>query len=174
MMHPSLTLREAGPDDAEILAELVSQLAVYEDLQADNHCTAEALRQELIATPRALEAIVAEWDGVVVGMATFFQTYSTFAAKRGLYLEDIFVVDEHRHRGIGTALLRHVVCLARDRGYGRVEWTTLLWNTPAIEFYETLGAKPNDAWTTYRLTGEDMDRLSCGGREDRSQSALDM
>lgn len=160
LTHPSLLLREAGPDDAEVLADLVSQLAVYEDLQADNFCTAEAMREELSAEHRALEAVIAQWDGEVVGMATFFQTYSTFAAKRGLYLEDIFVVEGHRHRGIGTALLSHVVRLARDRGYGRVEWTTLLWNTPAIEFYEAMGAKPNDAWTTYRIIGPDMDRLA--------------
>ncbi|TVR43871.1 MAG: GNAT family N-acetyltransferase [Planctomycetota bacterium] len=156
----SLHLRPATPDDAEVLAQLVADLAVYEGLGADNRCTAEALRAELSSSDHALEAIVAELDGRIVGMATFFQTYSTFAARRGLYLEDIYVVSDCRHRGIGTAILRHIAWLARERGYGRVEWTTLLWNTPAIEFYEKLGAKPNDAWTTYRLSGEWMERLA--------------
>lgn len=158
--HPHLILREATVDDAEVLSRLVAELAAYEDLSADNRCTVEAIRDELGRGDRALEAVLAEIDGEVVGMATFFQTYSTFAAKRGLYLEDIYVVAEHRHKGVGTAILRHVVRLARERGYGRVEWTTLLWNTPAIEFYETLGATPNDAWTTYRLSGEWMERLA--------------
>ena len=138
----NLELHTASPDDAETLAAMVQQLAEYENLTADNHCTAEALRKELSHSDRALEAIIA-WQGdEAVGMATFFQTYSTFAARRGLYLEDIFVVERHRHRGIGTEILKHVARLARDRGYGRVEWTTLLWNTPTIEFYESLGATP--------------------------------
>lgn len=156
----SLELRPAKPEDAEVLASMVEQLAKYENLAADNHCTAEALREELSNPQRALEAIIA-WSGdEAIGMATFFQTYSTFAARRGLYLEDIFVSAEHRHTGVGTKILRYVARLARDRGYGRMEWTTLLWNTPSIEFYESLGAKPNDAWTTYRLSGEWMDRLA--------------
>lgn len=158
-----LQLRSAGPDDCETLARLVAELAAYEDLSADNRCTAEALRAELSGADHALEAVIAELDGEVVGMATFFQTYSTFAARRGLYLEDIYVIPSHRHHGVGTAILRHIARLARERGYGRVEWTTLLWNTPAIEFYETLGAKPNDAWTTYRLSGEWMERLAQEG-----------
>ena len=156
----NLVLRPAGPDDAEALVGMVEQLAAYENLSADNHCTAEALRHELSQSHRALEAVIAWVGDEPIGMATFFQTYSTFAARRGLYLEDIFVREEHRHYGVGTEILRYVARLARERGYGRMEWTTLLWNTPAIEFYESLGAKPNDAWTTYRLSGEGMDRLA--------------
>jgi GNAT superfamily N-acetyltransferase len=160
----ALTIRLAGPEDAEILCSMVAELAAYEHLEASNVCSAEALRHELACGDKALEAVIASYGDEVAGMATFFQTYSTFAARRGLYLEDIYVRENYRHRGIGTRILAWVARLAHERGYGRVEWTTLLWNTPAIEFYESLGATPNDAWTTYRLDGEWLERAAaaCG------------
>ncbi len=156
-----ITLRLATTDDAEVLSDMVRELAEYEHLEASNRCTPQALREEL-ARPDGLEAVLAECQGYAVGMATFFQTYSTFAAARGLYLEDIFVRPTYRLRGVGTKLLQHIVQLAVDRKYGRVEWTTLIWNTQAIEFYESMGAQPNNAWTTYRLSGERLHRVAQG------------
>lgn len=165
-----IELRMATGDDAPVLSDLVAELAAYERLAEANHCTPEALAAELNATDHALEAVLAEVNGEVVGAATFFQTYSTFAARRGLYLEDLYVRTEWRHKGIGTAILHYITKLANERGYGRVEWTTLLWNTTAIEFYESLGAKPNDAWTTYRLSGEWLERLAA--RDERRTTSF--
>ncbi len=155
-----LAIRRATCADAEVLARMVGELAEFERLSHSNAMTPEAMTTELSSVDPVLEAIIAELDGQAVGMATYFSTYSTFAAARGLYLEDLYVVPTSRHRGVGTALLRWVANRAVERGCGRLEWTTLLWNSDSIEFYERLGAKPNDAWTSYRLTGESLQALA--------------
>ncbi len=94
---------------------------------------------------------VAELDGAVVGFALWFRNFSTWLAKPGIYLEDLFVSPSARGHGLGKALLMELVAVARDRGYGRVEWSVLDWNSPAIGFYRSLGATPNDEWTVWRL-----------------------
>jgi GNAT superfamily N-acetyltransferase len=159
---PDLTVRLATADDAPILAQLVGELAAYERREDENRCTPEALRAEMTAGDRVLEAVLAFVGSEPVGMAGFFQTYSTFAARRGLYLEDLYVREAWRHRGVGAAILRQVAQVALGRDLGRVEWTTLIWNTAAIEFYEALGATPNAAWTTYRLTGAWLQKVAQG------------
>ena len=155
---PGLVCRLAGPDDAGTLAAMIADFAAYERMasQAD----AETLKRELARPDRVLEAVIATLDGKPVGMAAMFQTFSTFAARRGLYLEDIYVKEEHRNKGIATAMLRFIAQIARDRDIGRVEFTVLLWNNVAIEFFETLGATPNSAWTTYRLSGDWLKKLA--------------
>ena len=157
---PGLVCRLAGPDDAETLAAMIADFAAYERLasQAD----ASTLRRELARPDKVLEAVIATLDGVPVGMAAFFQTFSTFQARRGLYLEDIYVKEGHRNRGIATTMLRFIAQVARDRDIGRVEFTVLLWNNVAIEFFETLGATPTSAWTTYRLSGDWLRKLADG------------
>lgn len=125
-----------------------------------NASTEETLRQELATENGVLQALIVRIDGQPAGFATFFQTYSTFVARRGLYLEDIFVLEAFRNRGVATALLRHLARIAMDRKIGRVEFTVLLWNNIAIEFFEGLGATPNSAWTTYRLSGEWLEKLA--------------
>ena len=167
----ALTIRMADPGDAEALAGMVCELAEYERLGDINRSTVESLRAELSAPDRVLDACIALESGRPVGMATFFTTYSTFAAKRGLYLEDLFVKPEHRHKGYGTQLLRFVARIAVARDCGRMEWTTLLWNTDAIEFYEALGATPNDAWTTYRLIGDSLQRMASPALDEKAASA---
>lgn len=165
-MSPSkqLSLRIGKPADAAVIAEMVGELAVFERVGDQNHSTAETIAAELSASDGVLEVLLAEIGGQAVGMATFFTTYSTFAAKRGLYLEDIYVKPAFRHQGIGSALMFHLAAIARERDCGRMEWTTLLWNTDAIEFYEAMGATPNDAWTTYRLTDGSLRQLASDGR----------
>jgi GNAT superfamily N-acetyltransferase len=155
---PGLNLRMAMPEDALVLNEMIGAFAAYERLP--NQSTVDALRHELSRPDKVVEAVLAFLDGVPVGFAVFFQTYSTFIAKRGLYLEDIYIKEEYRNRGVATALLRYIARIAVDRQYGRVEFTVLLWNTIAIEFFETLGATPTSAWTTYRLSGEWLQKLA--------------
>lgn len=155
---PGLTLRMATADDAEVLNEMIAAFASYERLPTAS--TVDSLRAELSRPDRVFEAVIAFLDGRAVGFAVFFHTYATFIAKRGLYLEDIYVREEFRNKGVATALLKHVAQVAVERNLGRVEFTVLLWNTVAIEFFETLGATPNSAWTTYRLSGEWLAKLA--------------
>jgi GNAT superfamily N-acetyltransferase len=158
---PGLVVRMATVDDAVVLNAMIADFAAFERLP--NNSTVEALQAELGRPDRVIETALAFLDGVAVGMAVFFQTYSTFAARRGIYLEDVYVKEEYRNRGIATAILRFIAQTAVQRNYGRVEFTVLLWNTVAIEFFETLGATPTSAWTTYRLSGEWLQKLARHG-----------
>ena len=153
------TIRPCRPEDAEALVDLIRTLAVYEKLEAQARATPEALRAHLFGPKPAAEAILAEVAGAPVGFALCFTTFSTFRGQPGLYLEDIFVRPEHRGRGIGKALLTEVARRAVERGCGRLEWSVLDWNSPAIGFYQALGARPMDGWTVYRLDGEPLARL---------------
>ncbi len=155
---PNLVVRLATAQDAEVLNEMVCSFAAFERLPTQS--SVESIRHELSRSDRVLEPAIAFLDGVPVGMATFFQTYSTFAAKRGLYLEDVYVKEEYRNRGIATAIVCFIAKLAVERNYARVDFTVLLWNNIAIEFFETLGATPTSAWTTYRLSGEWLKKLA--------------
>jgi ribosomal protein S18 acetylase RimI-like enzyme len=161
-----LFLRMATADDAATLNDMVGAFAAYERLP--NHSTVESLHHELARPDRVMEAVIAYLGTTPVGFAVFFQTYSTFIARRGLYLEDIYVKEEHRNLGVGTALLRFIARIAVERNFGRVDFTVLLWNTVAIEFFEKLGATPTSAWTTYRLSGEWLQKQA---RESVSQQA---
>jgi GNAT superfamily N-acetyltransferase len=154
------TIRPCQPEDAETLVSLIRALAVYEKLEHFALATPDALRAHLFGPKPAAEAILAELDGAPVGFALFFSTFSTFRGQPGLYLEDIFVRPEHRGRGIGKALLATVARMAVGRGCGRLEWSVLDWNAPAIGFYRSLGARPMDEWTTYRIDDEPLARLA--------------
>jgi GNAT superfamily N-acetyltransferase len=130
--------------------------------------TAEDFRVNLFGPRPYAEAIMAEVDDEPVGLALGFPTFSTFRGQPGFYLEDIFVRPEHRGRGIGKALLASIAKLARDRGYGWLEWSVLDWNTPAIGFYRALGARPMDEWTGYRIDDGPLDRLAAQAPEEPS------
>ncbi|MCW5559838.1 MAG: GNAT family N-acetyltransferase [Verrucomicrobiae bacterium] len=153
-------IRMAAAPDAATVAGFVHSLAAYERLSHECVATEDAIRETLFGERPAAEAILAELDGHPVGMALFFQNYSTFLARPGLYLEDLFVMPEFRGRGFGRALLLHVGRLAKARGCGRFDWSVLDWNTPSIEFYRSLGAVPLTEWTVMRVTGEALDRLA--------------
>lgn len=155
---PTVEVRLAGVADAGALSEMIRDFAAFERLP--NAATAESVGRELASGDRVMNAVIALNEGRPVGFATFFQTYSTFAARRGLYLEDIYVREDARNRGIATEILRFIARHAIDRHFARVEFTVLLWNNIAIEFFETLGATPNSAWTTYRLSGEWLEKLA--------------
>ncbi|HZW31887.1 MAG TPA: GNAT family N-acetyltransferase [Isosphaeraceae bacterium] len=156
----SVVIRPACPDDAETLVNLVRELAVYEKLEQYARATPEDFRRHLFGPHPAAEAALAEVAGQPVGFALWFATFSTFRGRPGLYLEDLFVRPEFRGRGIGKALLALVARLAVERGCGRLEWSVLNWNEPAIGFYRSLGARPLDEWTVYRLDGESLRRLA--------------
>jgi GNAT superfamily N-acetyltransferase len=154
------TIRPARPDDAETLVALIRELAAYEKLEDQARAAPEALRRDLFGPRPFAEALVAEVDGGPAGFALFFHNYSTFRGQPGLYLEDLFVRPEHRGLGIGKALLASLARIAVERGCGRLEWSVLDWNEPSIGFYRSLGARPMDEWTIYRLDDEPLARLA--------------
>jgi GNAT superfamily N-acetyltransferase len=153
-------IRPAVPGDVPAIARLILALADYERLRHEADPDPGRLREHLFGVRPCAEALVAEDGGDVVGFALFFTTYSTFLARPGLYLEDLFVLPEHRRRGVGTALLRRLANLAVSRGCGRLEWSVLDWNEPALHFYRRLGARPMDEWTVQRLTGGPLRELA--------------
>lgn len=155
-----LTLRSALPDDVPTIVALIRDLATYEKLLHEVQADPSALHAHLFGPRPFVEVILAEWDGQVAGFALFFHNYSTFLTKPGLYLEDLYVKPDLRGHGIGKALLAELARLAVNRGCGRLEWSVLDWNAPAIGFYESLGARPMDEWTVYRLTGDNLERLA--------------
>lgn len=159
-MELPFTIRAARPDDVRDILRLIQGLAEYEKLRHECVATEEQLRRTLF-TPEhgGAEVLLGQVGEEVVGFALFFHNYSTFLAKPGIYLEDLFVEPAHRGLGIGKALLKRLAKLALERGCGRLEWSVLDWNRPAIDFYVALGAKPNDEWTTYRVTGAALTQL---------------
>jgi len=163
-------IRDATPGDTHTIAALIRGLAEYERLAHEVVLDEDDLREQLFGARRYAEVILAEDDGEVAGFALFFHNYSTFLAKPGIYLEDLFVLPEHRGGGHGRALLARLAQIAVERGCGRLEWSVLDWNEPSIAFYRSLGATPMDEWTTYRLTGDALRALAATTRsaaEDR-------
>jgi GNAT superfamily N-acetyltransferase len=147
-------IRPATPDDVEALVGLVRALAEYERASDRVQLDADQLRVALFGDRPAVFAHVAEEDGQVVGMAIWFLNFSTWTGQHGIYLEDLFVRPEARGAGHGRALLVTLARLAVTSGYRRVEWAVLNWNEPAIGFYRSLGAEPQDEWSTFRLAGD--------------------
>jgi GNAT superfamily N-acetyltransferase len=143
-----------------VVADLIKQLARFEKLEHEVVLTEELLTAGLFGARPYAEALLAEEDGKQIGFALFFHTFSTFLARPGMYLEDLFVLPDHRGRGVGRALLAHLAHIAIERGCGRLEWAVLNWNEEAIRLYERLGARPNSEWTVYRLTGEAISALA--------------
>lgn len=156
----SLSLRPAQPADCAEILRLIEALAEYEKLRDHCFATVESLSQHLFSPQPRAHVILAEWSGRVVGFALFFHTFSTFLARPGIYLEDLFVEPQHRGKGIGKALLIELARRAEAEGCGRLEWSVLNWNQPAIDFYESLGAKPLSDWTMYRLTADAISALA--------------
>jgi GNAT superfamily N-acetyltransferase len=152
-------IRAATAADVPQVLRLIRDLATYER-EPDAVVTTEAdLERWVFGDDAVASVLVAEHDGEVVGMALWFRSYSTWTGQPGIYLEDLFVEPEHRGSGLGKALLVELARIAVERGYARVEWAVLDWNQPSIDFYDALGARPQDDWTTYRLTGEALTAL---------------
>lgn len=154
-MNNAVTFRFATKDDVATILEFINLLAVYENMQDDVVATEELLTEWIFDKKKA-EVLFAIVDGNEVGMALFFNNFSTFLGKAGLYLEDLFVKEEFRGKGYGKALLNKIAQITVERDLGRFEWVCLDWNNPSIEFYLSVGAKHIDGWNIYRLTGADL------------------
>lgn len=151
MAQTGIIISPATANDVPAILSLIRELAEYEKLSDRMIATEQSLARDLFGERRYAEVLIGRLDGESVGYALFFHSYSTFLAKPGIYLEDLYVRPAARGRGVGKRLLREVARIARQRGCGRVEWSVLNWNTPAIEFYQSIGAVPLDGWTMYRL-----------------------
>ena len=156
----SIAVREARREDTARIFALIRSLAHFEKLSGEVVGSAEALAEHLFGHRPFAEVLVAQGGDDLVGFALFFHSYSTFLTRPGLYLEDLYVEEAHRGRGVGRALLARLAKIALHRGCGRFEWSVLDWNEEAFAFYRTLGARPNEGWTLFRVTGEALTRLA--------------
>jgi GNAT superfamily N-acetyltransferase len=159
-IHNKHALRAAEPRDLTAIVGLIRELAEFERLTHLLRVTPETLQPHLFGDRPVAECAVGEVGGVVVAFALFFTNFSTFLAKPGLYLEDLYVKPEHRGRGLGRALLEHLGGLAVQRDYGRFEWSVLDWNEHAIRFYKGMGATVMPEWRICRVTGEALRRFA--------------
>ena len=155
-----ITIRPARPGDEELILSFICGLAEYEELSHDVEATESSVARALFGSSPRVFCEIAEFEGRPAGFAIWFYNFSTFLAKHGIYLEDLFVRPEFRSRGIGKALLVHLARRAVREGCGRFEWWVLDWNEPSIAFYTSLGAQPMDDWTVFRVTGEALQRLA--------------
>jgi GNAT superfamily N-acetyltransferase len=155
-----LIFRFAEEKDIPLLLSLIKELAIYEKMLDQVSATEESLKKSLLGERKHAEAIIPEYEGNPVGYAIFFHNFSTFEGKPGLYLEDIYVKPEYRGKGIGKALLSYLAKIALERGCARFEWVVLDWNEPSIQFYKSLGAKPQDEWIIYRMEDKAMQKLA--------------
>ncbi|MCW3836617.1 GNAT family N-acetyltransferase [Sphingomonas canadensis] len=160
MTAATIAVRPAAPEDVALILRFVRELAEYEREPDAVAATVPMLHEALFGAKPHAEAVIAEADGVPQGFALFFHNFSTWTGRPGLYLEDLYVTDAARGKGLGKALLRHLAGVALDRGCARFEWSVLDWNTPAVEFYRAMGAQGMDEWTVQRVTGEALERLA--------------
>lgn len=157
---PDHRVRRATVSDVDTMVQLIHELADYERAPEQCHITPSQLHTALFRESPALFAHVAELDGEVVGCALWFLNFSTWDGVHGVYLEDLYVRPKARGSGLGKALLAALAQECRERGYTRLQWWVLNWNAPAIGFYNSIGAKPMDEWTVYRVTGDALDKLA--------------
>ena len=163
--RPAIVIRPAVREDTGQILAFIRELAEYEKLAHEAAADEAGLAQQLFGpTPRA-EVLIAEVDGEAAGFALFFHNFSTFVGKPGLYLKDLFVRPQYRGIGLGKRLMVRLAKIALDRDCGRFEWSVLDWNTPAIDFYRTLGAVGMDEWTGQRVTGDALTALAAQDRE---------
>ncbi len=155
----TFTIRPAKPEETGLVLEFIQKLAVYEKC-ADEVVADEATLYHSLFEEKSAEVVFAEEDSVVIGFALYFHNFSTFVGRKGLYLEDLFIIPERRGLGYGKALLKHLANLAVERNCGRMEWICLDWNKPALTVYRSIGAVPMDEWTVQRLDEEALKRFA--------------
>jgi GNAT superfamily N-acetyltransferase len=156
-----LKLKYAKEKDTPQILEFIKELAIYEDMLEQVVATEEILRESLFEKKQA-EVLIAEYEGVAIGFALFFHNFSTFLGRSGIYLEDLFIKEEVRKKGIGKEILSVLARIALERNCGRLEWSCLDWNEPSIKFYKSKGAVQMEDWTTYRVTDKALVELAKG------------
>lgn len=150
---PTFNIRPAQPEETGLVLEFIKKLAAYEKC-SDEVVADEATLYQSLFVEKAAEVVFAEEDGVIIGFALFFHNFSTFVGRKGLYLEDLFIIPEKRGLGYGKAILKYLADIAVERNCGRMEWICLDWNAPSLAFYRSIGAFPLDEWTVQRMTEE--------------------
>ena len=150
---PTFNIRPAQPKETGLVLEFIKKLAAYEKC-SDEVVADEATLYQSLFVEKAAEVVFAEEDGVIIGFALFFHNFSTFVGRKGLYLEDLFIIPEKRGLGYGKAILKYLADIAVERNCGRMEWICLDWNAPSLAFYRSIGAFPLDEWTVQRMTEE--------------------
>ncbi|MGB5290402.1 MAG: GNAT family N-acetyltransferase [Lysobacterales bacterium] len=150
----TIEIRPAKPEDCSLILRFITELAIYEEAEDEVVATEDDIRNTLYAADSTTSAVICELDKQPVGFAVYFFNYSTWLGKHGLYLEDLYVSPKHRGSGAGKALLKYLAKIAVSRKCGRFEWSVLDWNEPAIKFYQSIGAEPQNEWVAYRLTGK--------------------
>ena len=154
-----MKIRPARQEEVGVVLQLIHDLAVYEKAPNEVEATEKKLLETIFSSDPKVFCDLVEVDGEIAGMAIWFLNYSTWQGKHGIYLEDLFIKPEYRGRGYGKALLKHLAKICDDKGYGRFQWWVLDWNSPAIEFYRSLGAVAMDEWTVYRVSGQALKEL---------------
>ncbi|WP_299142926.1 GNAT family N-acetyltransferase [uncultured Vibrio sp.] len=155
-----LEMRNASADDSQTILRFINELAEYENAQSEVKASINDIEFSLFSEEATASALICEYNGEPIGFAVYFYNYSTWLGKRGLYLEDLYVSPEYRGIGAGKVILKHLARLAVKNQCGRFEWCVLDWNEPAIEFYNSIGAKPQDEWTIYRLAGDELEQFA--------------
>jgi GNAT superfamily N-acetyltransferase len=158
-MTTNFEIKPATIKDAQTIVDLIKAIAEYEKLSDQVEATNETIIKHLFSQKSYAECIIAFENNIPIGFALYFHNFSTFVSKPGIYLEDLFVMESHRGKGYGKNLLLQIIAIAKQRNCGRVEWSVLNWNKPAIDFYESLGATAMNEWTTYRLNEEKISTL---------------
>lgn len=157
---PGFTIRKAEANDTPLVLDFIRQLALYEKMLDEVVATEGSLKEWLFGDSQFAHVVIGEFNSLPVGFALFFTNFSTFVGKPGIYLEDLFVLPEHRGKGFGKTLLAFLAKLAIDNGFGRVEWAVLDWNEPAIKVYKGIGARSMDEWKVFRLAGKELEGVS--------------
>ena len=158
---PQFTLRKAQPGDAGLVLYFIKKLAEYEKLLDQVEADEETLHQSLFVK-KAAQVLIAEEDGTPIGYALYFYNFSTFMGSPGLYIEDVFILPEHRGKGYGTQIFRRLANIALEEGCARMEWICLDWNEPSLQFYRNMGAVPMEEWTVQRLSEETLRKVAQG------------
>ena len=156
----SIDIREAQASDAALIHAFIIELAIYEKAEHEVVASVADIQRSLFAPDSPARALMCTVDGQPAGYAVYFLSYSTWLGRKGMYLEDLYISPKQRGGGAGKHLLRHLARIAVDSGCGRLEWSVLDWNAPAIAFYQSLGAQPQAEWVRYRMTGETLDNFA--------------
>ena len=155
-----LKIREATPNDSQIIFDFIMKLAIYEKAPNEVKTTVSEIEKSLFSPNATAKALICEEDGVAIGFAVYYYNYSTWLGKKGIYLEDLYVSETKRKRGAGKALLKYLAQKAIEENCGRFEWSCLDWNTPSREFYESFGAVAKTEWVGYRLEGKSLEKFA--------------